>query len=112
MGDYQDTFNKGIAADYVTVDYMDAKVARRDAEIARLTAEVAELRAAQPRPMAEAPRDGTEIRLYIKGLVLKAVWTSDGFDRWFLPEQHFPVVTDDEADGWLPLPPAPTTEAT
>ena len=44
MDDYQDTFNKGIAADYVTVDYMDAKVARRDAEITRLRAEVAELR--------------------------------------------------------------------
>jgi hypothetical protein len=84
-------------------DEMTAMIVR---ENARLRAQVAELRAAQtPRPMAEAPRDGTWVILWTAGRW--NILCSRG-EHWIDDENR--VYLANRTSVWLPLPPAPTTE--
>jgi hypothetical protein len=68
------------------------------------------LRAAQPRPMAEAPRDGTQVLLeFESGIRMMGRWLKDHGGAWEL-RPNFISAKDSVFVGWLPLP-APTTEA-
>ena len=79
-------------------------------ELLRVCAEVAELRAEHtPRPMAEAPRDLTQILAYWRPM---CKWVETYYDEryegWILPNQN--TCSDSGFTGWLPLPPAPTED--
>jgi len=99
-----------VGYEYVTDNATD-ELATLRTENERLQSRVAELEAAQtPRPIEDAPRDGTMILAYRKSLKTWGVAYMDGH-MWNVSPYGGEWLDDDAFSGWLPLPPA-TTEAT
>lgn len=71
-------------------------------EIDRLRAESEALkRATSPRPMSEAPRDGTSVLVCAGSKWITVHW----FGSWLENEES--TYRDNELTAWLPLPPEP-----